>query len=909
MSQKKPLLLLFDAHAFDAHALIHRGFHALPSLATKSGLPTGAVYGFATMFLKAVEDFQPSHCAVAFDSAAPTFRHTEFKDYKAHRPKAPDELISQFGLVRKLIQAFNIPAFEVDGFEADDILGTLSKQASEKGIDTIIVTGDTDMLQIVSPGIRVLLPRPKRPFSDMQLYDEEAVRERYHLTPRQLADLKGLKGDPSDNIPGVPGIGEKTAHKLLSEFGNIEEIYRRVDEVTPVKLRENLMTNEEAAIQSKRLATIVSEVPVELKLTDCSIGAPNSQRVIDLFRDLEFSSLINKVPGIQKADATAPSETDNPTTAYRTVDNPEALDELLSELDHAERIAIDTETTSTNPRAARLVGISISTKEGKAWYIPTGHLVLDSQLQLAEISTKLGPVLQDERIAKVAHNGKYDMTVLARAGMPIRNLDSDTMIAAHLLGEKALGLKQLTFAKLGVTMTPITDLIGSGAKQKSMADIAIDRVAEYACADADMTLRLSHLLEPELNENGLWDLFTQVEVPLVPILYRMEKDGIALDASKLGKMSSEIAGEITKIEQAIYDSIGHEFNINSSQQLGKVLFEELGLPPSRKTKNGFSTDMSVLEGLRGIHEIAGLIMDYRQMTKLRSTYIDALPALIDPETGRVHTTFNQTVAATGRLSSSDPNLQNIPIRTELGKRIRQAFVTPSKDFKLLSADYSQIELRIMAHLTQDPGLLEAFSRGEDIHTTTAAYVFGVDKSAVTSDMRRLAKVVNFGVIYGMSDYGLEQATGLTRKEASEFIRTYFEKYPGVVDYVNSTKRQAAERGYVQTILGRKRYIPEINSSNYQARQAAERMAINMPVQGTAADIIKVAMIRIQNELDARGLTSKMLLQVHDELLFEVPDNELDSIKQLVLEVMPHSLELSIPLNVDIRIGQNWGDLE
>ncbi|MDD5094185.1 MAG: DNA polymerase I [Dehalococcoidia bacterium] len=904
MSQGKPSLLLFDANA-----LIHRAFHALPGLSTKSGQPTGAIYGFVTMLLKTLEELKPSYCAVAFDSAAPTFRHIEFQDYKAHRPKTPDELVSQFGLVREIVQAFNIPQFEIAGFEADDILGALSQQASAQGVDTTIVTGDTDMLQLVSPSIRVLLPKPKRPFSDTQIYDEQAVQERYNLNPQQLSDLKGLKGDPSDNIPGVPGIGEKTAQKLISEFGSIEDIYRRIDEVMPLKLRENLRANEPAARQSKKLATIDSQVPVKLDLPACQISDHDHDKVNELFRKLELFTLLDRISHFIGAK-NSPSTNETKThTNYTTLNTSEALDALLPQLAKSKAIAIDTETTGLNARNAGLVGISICTEQGKAWYIPVGHQSEDRQLPLAEVAAKLDPVLQNPKIPKITHNGKYDIAVLANHGMEVGNLASDTMIAAYLLGEKSLGLKQLVFNKLAIKMTPITDLIGSGTKQKSMAEVGVGEASEYACADADMTFRLNQLLETELKEQGLWRLFSEVEMPLVPILCQMEKDGIALDAGALQKMSRELAQEIGKTELAIYNAVGHQFNINSSQQLGRILFEELKLPTARKTKSGYSTDMSVLEGLKPMHPVVGSVIEYRQLTKLKSTYIDALPALIDPKTGRVHTSFNQTVAATGRLSSSDPNLQNIPIRTELGKRIRLAFIAPNENFRLISADYSQIELRVMAHLSQDPGLLAAFTHDEDIHSTTAAQVFGVEKSQVTPDMRRVAKVVNFGVIYGMSDYGLEQASGFSRRESADFIKTYFEKYRGVQDYINITKRQAAEKGYVQTVLGRKRFIPDINSSNYQVRQAAERMAINMPVQGTAADIIKLAMIKIYREMNAQRLQSKMILQVHDELLFEVPMEELEAMKGLIGQIMPRAMDFTVPLRVEIKEGRTWGEME
>lgn len=904
MEPTKPLLLLIDGHA-----LVHRAFHALPGLATKEGRPTGAVYGFTSMVLKTLDEFKPSHCAVAFDSSAPTFRHDQFEEYKAHRPKAPEELVSQFALVHGIVDAFNLPAFEVEGYEADDILGALARRASGEGIATVIVTGDTDMLQLAAPTIHILLPKPRRPFSDTQLYDEQAVRERYGLAPAQIADLKGLVGDASDNILGVPGIGQKTAVKLLQEFGTIEGIYERIEEVNPPKLRETLRANEDAARQSKDLATIVTDLPMELDMTACQVREIDRDRVVEWFRNLEFFTLLDRLPGVTDSQARISAAPKAGSSSYVTVDDTAKLDDMIRELSAATVLSFDTETTSTNPRQAGLVGISFSTSEGRAWYIPVGHMSDGPQLPLAQLTDRLVPILADARIGKVAHNAKFDMTVLSRHGLPVSNVTFDTMIAAHLLGEKSLGLKALGFGKLGVEMTPITSLIGSGAKQVSMADVPISRVAEYACADADMTARLHRQLEPEIQAQGQWKLFTEVEMPLVPVLQQMEASGMALDTNLLVQMSAQIAEEIARVEADIYNWVGHRFNINSSQQLGKVLFEELGLPPARKTKSGYSTDIGVLEGLRGLHPSVGHVIDYRQLTKLKSTYIDALPNLVDPDTGRLHTSFNQTATATGRLSSSEPNLQNIPIRSDIGRRIRRAFIAPGDDYVLLAADYSQIELRVMAHLSQDPGLLGAFANDEDIHRATAAQVFNVEPDAVTSEMRRIAKVVNFGVFYGMSEYGLEQATSLSRQQSAEFIERYFNKYAGVRDYLESTRQQAIQQGYVQTLLGRRRYLPEMNSSNYQIRTAAERMAVNMPVQGTAAEIMKLAMIRIADAMARQGFEAKIILQVHDELLFEAPRRERDALRRLVEDIMPQAMEFSVPLKVDVKEGLNWAEIE
>ncbi len=902
---------------FDGNNIVHRAFHAFeatkPLTVRKTGEIVSAVYVFALMLMKVINELKPTCYAIAFDTKAPTFRHQMFDQYKAQRPPTPDELINQLGRVRQLVEAFHIPIFELDGYEADDVLGTLSHQASEQGIDTIIVTGDADAMQLVSPRIKVLYPKPRGSFSNIDLYDEAAVNQKYGVTPKQIADFKGLVGDTSDNIPGVPGVGPVTAAKLLKQFGSIEEIYTNINQVTPPKIQTSLRENEATARQSKELATIMIQTPVTLDLDDCQLSHYDRNRVTELFRELEFFSLLDRLPEEEVTlESTAQIKTREPLRQdYHIVNTTLALDELLGHLSATRSFAFDLETTSLNAISAQLVGISLSSAPGEAYYIPVGHVSWGEveQLPLENVIDCLKPTLEDPTLAKFAHNGKYDMTVLAEYGVTVKNLTFDTMVAAYLLSEKSLGLKALAFSKLGIEMTPITELIGSGAKQLSMSQVEINRAADYACADADMTGQLTELLSAELHQQGLWQLFTEVEMPLVPVLTHMERNGVALNTELLRQMSLHLGEQLLKLKAEIYNNVGHQFNINSPQQLGLVLFEELKLP-TRKRKGSYSTAASVLEELyqETGHPIIEFILDYRQLAKLKSTYIDALPSLINPKTGRVHTNFNQTRTATGRLSSSDPNLQNIPVRGELGNRVRQAFIAPPGSY-LLSVDYSQIDLRALAHLSQDQGLLDAFNQDEDIHAATASQLFGVDTSQVTADMRRVAKTVNFGVIYGMSEYGLEQATELSREEAAQFITAYFEKYPGVKQYLESTKQQARDKGYVQTLLGRRRTIPEINSANRQVREAAERMAINMPVQGTSADIIKVAMINLYREMQQRELRSKMLLQVHDELLFEVSGEELEEMRQLVPQIMSTALELSVPLKVDIKSGQNWGELK
>ncbi|UCC90835.1 MAG: DNA polymerase I, partial [Dehalococcoidia bacterium] len=690
---KKPLLVLLDGNA-----LVHRAFHALPPLTvSKTGEMVSAVYGFALILLKAINELKPTHYAIAFDKKAPTFRHQMFAQYKAQRPPTPDELVNQLGRVRQLVEAFHIPIFELEGYEADDVLGTLSLQASRQDIDTIIVTGDADAMQLVSPRVKLLYPKPRRAFSNTMLYDEAAVSQKYGIKPDHIADFKGLVGDPSDNIPGVPGIGEKTAVRLIQQFGTIEEIYDHIDEVTPPKLQGLLRQNEALARQSKELATIVTQVPLTLNLDDCQISHYDRQQVAELFRELEFASLLPKLPEVEAPKVSPQVKIKPPPEKdYHIVNTTSAFDELLNRLSAAKSFAFDLETTSLNVMLAQLVGISLSPAPGEAYYIPVGHVGWGQveQLPLDQVINELKSRLEDATLAKLAHNGKYDMTVLAEYGVTVNNLTFDTMLAAYLLGEKSLSLKALAFSKLGIEMTPISDLIGSGAKQLSMSQVEVKQAADYSCADADITGQLAELLSPELHQQGLWQLFSEVELPLVPVLVSMERNGVALDIELMRQMSHRLGEQLLKLEAEIYNSVGHRFNINSPQQLSFVLFEELKLPPARKTKGGYSTGAAVLEELRGVHPIIEFILDYRQLAKLKSTYIDALPSLINPKTGRVHTSFNQTRTATGRLSSSEPNLQNIPIRGELGREIRQAFIAPPGSC-LLAGDYSQIDLRAL----------------------------------------------------------------------------------------------------------------------------------------------------------------------------------------------------------------------
>jgi len=929
MVSKKKLVLI------DGYALAYRAYHALrpDAFSTRQGELTNAVYGFTSMLLAVLRDEQPDYIAVSFDVGR-TFRHEEYPEYKAHRAEMPQELATQLQRINQVIEAFNIPVFTAEGYEADDVLGTLARQAAQQGVETLIVTGDTDAFQLIDEHTRVLTSR--RQYSDTVIYDEAGIRERYGLKPHQLIDYKGLVGDSSDNIPGVRGVGEKTAIQLLQEYGSLEAIYEHLDEVKSPRFRKALEEGRDEAFLSKRLATIVTDVPLKLDLEACRVAEYDRDRVMALFRELEFRSLLERLPqpprppeGPQQLALFEEVETARPTVlaaipaaptmaaGYRTIDSPEALEKLAEELARSPAFALDTEATSTDAMTAALVGIAVAMKEGQAHYIPVGHSRgAGSQLPLDYVLDKLKPVLGDAHIAKYAHNAKYDLTVLARHEVEVRGLAFDTMIAEWLIdpASRNLGLKNLAWARLGVEMTPISFLIGKGKDQITIDRVPVEQVAQYAGADVDMTYRLVGLLESELREKELWRLFTEIEMPLVPILVEMEMQGVALDVPFLRHMSDRLQERLVALEQEIQDQVGYPFNVNSTQQLSDALFIKLGLPATglKKTASGhYSTAAEVLEGLKDQHPVIGLILEQRELAKLKSTYVDALPQLVNPRTKRVHTSYNQTGTVTGRISSADPNLQNIPIRTELGRQVRRAFVA-GEGCVLLAADYSQVELRIMAHISQDPALLEAFRRGEDIHTSTAAAIMGVPAEAVTPEMRRLAKSVNFGLSYGQGSYGLAQQTGLSQEEADRFIKTYFARYPKVKEYIERTKRQAREQGYVETLLGRRRYFPELKSEDKTHANivaAAYRMAINAPIQGSAADILKIAMIRLHRALHERNLKSRMILQVHDELVLEVPEDEVDAVAPLVKETMEGALQLDASLKVDVKVGKNWLEME
>jgi DNA polymerase-1 len=933
----KKILLL------DGHSLAYRAFYGLP-LYDSSGRPrfstgkgefTNAVYGFATMLFKVWNDEKPDYIAAAFDKGR-TFRDDKFADYKATRAKMPDELSPQIERIMQLVQAFGIPAITAEGYEADDILGTLAKRAARDDLEAIIVTGDSDAFQLIEPNIKVFTSG--RMYQDTLLYDEALIKERFSLTPQQLIDFKALKGDTSDNIPGVKGIGEKGATQLLQQYGSVENIYEHLAEVTPARAKSALEANREMAFLSKDLVTIRTDVPVALTWQDCEVHNYNRTQVEALFDELEFIALRNRLPGggEVKTEPIAPTkaqqismfgETDaapkasvqqpigitRPTITNATiVDDDGALKSLVSELKQADFIAFDTETTGTDPLLAELVGISLSVKEGEGFYIPIGHSA-GKQLPRETIVQALKPIFASEKFAKVGHNAKYDMAVLHEAGLAVRGLKFDTMLGAFLIEPGALiGLKKLAKSQLSIDMTEIGELIGSGKKQITMAQVAIADAAAYAAADADVTLRLLHAQQPKLDELGLRKLLNTVDMPLVPVLLAMELAGVKIDAAFLGEMSQRFEVRLKEIEQEVFKLVGFEFNLNSPAQLGDALFGKLGLkaPGERKTSTGkVSVAADVLESMQGMHPVIDLILEQRQLSKIKGTYLDALPKLVNPKTGRVHTSFNQTGAVSGRIASQDPNLQNIPIRTDLGREVRRAFIV-EKGHVMIAADYSQVELRIAAHIANDPGLRAAFAAGQDIHRATAAQVLSVPLDQVTSDQRSFAKRVNFGLLYGMGTQSLAQQAGISMKEAQQFVDAYFAGFPNIKKYIDETKKRAKTEGYVETLLGRRRYFPILQTQTRDARtnimqRTAEREAINHPIQGTAADIIKLAMINIHAELIKRELQTRLILQVHDELILEAPKKEADEVEALVRELMENAYQIDPALKVEVGVGPNW----
>ncbi len=895
----------------DGTAFAYRSFFAIrTNLTDAAGRPTNAVYGFARVLLKILREQQPSHLVVAFDAGGETFRHRMYGEYKATRQETPPELRSQFPLMDMLVEAFEIPLLRVAGVEADDVIGTLARRAEAAGMEAVIVSGDKDLLQLVTDRVSVYDPSKGEAGA---WYGPDGVRERYSVGPEGVVDILALMGDASDNVPGVRGIGEKTACKLLETYGSLDALYEHVNELKG-KLKENIVAEKDTAYLSRELVTIDTGVNLDIDIESCRRGELNRARLADVFAKLDFKSLLEEF----LPDASAEED-----LLYTLVLTEKQLAAAIAEMRKAGSFAVDTETTSTDPMRASLVGVSMSCHPMKAYYIPVGHapeafaVRKDEEQLFAEhieglprqkALEMLRPLLEDVKIGKVGHNIKYDLVVFARAGIDLRGIVMDTMVASYLTDPSRLrhNLAEVSLQYLKRKMIPISDLIGKGSKAVTFDKVPVDRACEYSCEDADVTWRLNGVFRTSLRERALEDLFRNVELPLIGILARMEMSGIAIEPDVFHKLERELTTRLGALESAIFEEAGESFQINSPKQLQAILFEKLGLAPKRKTKTGYSTDVEVLEELAQAHPLPKKILEYRTLDKLLSTYVEALPKLIHPETGRIHTSFNQAVAATGRLSSSDPNLQNIPVRTEIGRAIRKGFVPGSRNLRLISADYSQIELRILAHLSADANLKTAFEKDSDIHAETAARIFGVNSNEVTSEMRRQAKAVNFGVVYGISAFGLAKNIGLSNTEAQRFIDNYFEQYPGVRAWLDKTLEGAKKNGYVTTVLNRRRYMPELTSGDVAVRKSAERAAINAPVQGSAADVIKLAMITLDDALVKTG--ARLLLQVHDELVVESPEDEAERVAAMMKQTMEQAIELDVALKVDVGIGNNWAEI-
>ncbi len=879
-------------YLIDGSSYIYRAYFAIRHLSNSKGFATNAVYGFTNMLLKVMREEKPDHLAVVFDAKGPTFRKEIYPEYKANRAAMPDDLAPQIPVIKEIVRGFRLPALELQGFEADDIIATLVRRFAAQGLDVTVVTGDKDLMQIVGERVRL--------YDTMkdQFFGPAEVVERFGGPPEIVADVLGLAGDTSDNIPGVPGIGEKTARELIAEFGSLENLLANIDRVKGAKRQENLRAFADQALLSRELVKLREDVPLQIDYDDFTLSEPDLAALGAIFKDMEFHKLVQEFSASVRTTG----------EGYHCLLTDSDFEAMVHDLLEARRFSLDTETTDLDPMRAELVGLSFSVREGEGWYVPLGHryLGVPDQLERQTVLEKLRPLLEDPSLKKIGQNLKYDLLVLRRAGIRVAGVAFDTMIASYLANPaaKSHSLDTLAAEILGHKMITYAEMTGSGKKQICFSEVECEKAAVYAAEDADVTLRLAERLSPRLAEAQQGRLFAEVEMPLMEVLTDMEWTGVRIDPDFLHDLSRELKVKLAGLEAQIHQMCGGPFNIGSPKQLGEVLFERLKLARGRRTKTGWSTDVEVLTKLAEENEVCARILDYRSLAKLTSTYTDNLPRLVHPETGRLHTSFNQTVTATGRLSSSDPNLQNIPIRTEEGSRIREAFV-PAEGNILLSADYSQVELRILAHMADEPALKESFARGEDIHRRTASEIFGVFPEMVTSDMRRQAKTINFGVLYGMSAFGLAKELGIGRREAQEFIDRYFDRYAGIKAFMESRLAEAREKAYVTTLLGRRCAIPEILSKNPAVRSYAERNAVNYPIQGSAADIIKVAMVNLHRRLQKEGLRAKMVLQVHDELVFDVPEDEVETLAPIVRQEMEGAVPLSVPLAVDVGTGKNW----
>jgi DNA polymerase-1 len=922
-------------YLLDGHALAYRAYFALTrgsstAFTTHSGEPTAGVFGFTSILLKLFEQDHPDYLAVTFDTGK-TFRDDLFPDYKGTREKMPEDLRPQMDRIRQIVDSFNIPRLELEGYEADDVLGSLARKLAADGYGVKIITGDRDLLQLVTD--RILVNLPGRTISEAKDYFPKDVVELFGVKPDQVVDFKALVGDKSDNIPGVAGVGEKTASALLSTYSTLDSIYAHLDEISE-STRKKLLANKENAYLSQKLATIITNLNVKLDLDMARTEHFDPARVEALFRELEFRSLMGRLTALYplygKSRSTKQEQLSLFTPAapkidqevkqdgeiiVRVVNDKKSLADLVNKLRSAKVISFDTETTSTDQMQADLVGISLAVVGNEGWYIPVGHRAeLGQQLPIEEVIKAIKGPLTDPKIPKIGHNIKYDYVMLARYGLAPSPLAFDSMIAEWLTNPTShnLGLKNLAWVRLDFRMTEITALIGKGKNQISMEQVPIEKAAPYAAMDAIAVVRLLPGLQAELKSNEALKLFDEIEMPLVPVIANMEMTGIAVDINFLKNMSAEIQSRMNDLENSVFEHVGEQFNLNSTQQLSDALFNKLKLSPPDRTRRtaagNYSTSAEVLESLRTEHPVVELVLEYRELSKLKSTYLDALPAQVNPRTGRIHTSYNQAGSVTGRIASSDPNLQNIPIRTELGRQVREAFIA-AEGYSLLSVDYSQVELRIAAHMSNDKAMLAAFRADEDIHAATAAAILSKTINQVTKEERRHAKAINFGLLYGMSPYGLTRTSDLTLAEAEDFVQAYFKQFPGVKAYLDNMRRLAAQQGYVETLLGRRRYFPGLKSGGNQVTRAREeREAINAPIQGTAADIMKLAMIRVASALQENNLKGHMMLQVHDELVLECPQSELKKTARIVRSMMENAYNLAIPLKTEARYGRNWGDL-
>ncbi len=880
-------------YIIDGNSLIYRSYYAIRNLRSSKGFPTNAIYGFISMINKLLRENPPDYIAVAFDVSRKTFRNEIYEKYKAQRPPMPDELLKQIPLIKEFLKAYKIPILELENFEADDVIGTLSSLAKEKEVQVIIVTGDKDFYQLVDENTFIFNP------SKDELFDREKVKEYIGVYPEQIVDLLSLQGDSADNIPGVPGIGPKTAVSLLKEFGTIDNLLNNIDKISRKSIADKIKNNLDKLEISRKLTPIVKNLPLNFDLDELKYENPDQNKLLKLYRELEFKSLLKEIEG----------SSSKLKQNYVLVKSEEEIKKIVERIKEKGEFVFDTETDNTNPVKANLIGISIALEEGEAFYIPTFHQLEKINLSTELVLSLLKSIFENNLIKKTGHNLKYDVIVLRKYGIDVKGIKWDTMILSYLLepNRRSHKIDDLAIDYFNYKMKSYKELAGSGKSERPLSMVPLKELSFYSCEDSDLSLRLKNVLVRKIKEECLMELYEKIELPLIEVLIHLEESGIKVDPFKLKQLSNYLNSEIEKLKENIYSMAGRRFNVNSTQQLGKILFEELKLPVIKKTKKSkaYSTSSDVLEELKNEHPIIENLLLYRQLTKLKSGYVDSLPSLIYDKTGRIHTSYNQTVAATGRLSSSDPNLQNIPIKSPIGKKIREAFI-PERGNLFLSADYSQVELRVLAHLSNDPALLEAFERGEDIHSHTANEVFG-ELDIPFEEKRRRAKIINFSIIYGKTAYSLARELGIDRSTAQEFINMYFSKYKKVKEFINESIKEAEKFGYVTTIFGRKRPIPEIFSSNTNIKNHGERMAINTKVQGSAADIMKKAMIDVYNKIKDSKLKTKIVLQVHDELVFEAPEAEKEKLEKIVKETMENSVKLKIPLIIDLNWGKNWAE--